>query len=86
MLNILLLGFVLNNISLIPHLFLYVSHNEKAITLIMGIALAINLTLNFLLIPDFGIYGAAFSFLLTYCFVLLFKSVRAYRVWKQIVV
>lgn len=86
MLGILLIGFVLNNISLIPHLFLYVSHKEKSITVIMGIALAINLSLNLILIPKFGIYGAAYSFLITYVAVLILKSISALRVWKRIAV
>jgi O-antigen/teichoic acid export membrane protein len=84
LLYIFLLGFVFNNLSLIPHLFLYVSHDEKAITVIMAVSFIINLGLNLILIPKFGILGAAYSFMITYFTVLLLKLLRAQFKWRKI--
>lgn len=86
LLYILLLGFVLNNISLIPHLFLYVCHDEKMITVIVGIAFFINIALNLILVPMIGIEGAAYSFLITYLCILLLKLIRALAKWRKIAV
>ncbi|MDO6471580.1 polysaccharide biosynthesis C-terminal domain-containing protein [Maribacter sp. 1_MG-2023] len=84
LLYIFLLGFVFNNLSLIPHLFLYVSHDEKAITVIMAVSFVINLGLNLVLIPKFGILGAAYSFVITYFTVLVLKLLRAQIKWREI--
>lgn len=86
LLHLLLFGFVLHNISLIPHVFLYVCHDEKRISLIMGCAFVVNLTLNLILIPDLGINGAAYSFVATYLVILLFKSIRAIIKWRKLAV
>ena len=83
LLYILLLGFLFNNLSLIPHLFLYINHDEKAITVIMAISFLFNLALNLLLIPKFGILGAGYSFMATYLIVLLLKLLRAQFRWRQ---
>lgn len=84
LLYILLLGFLFNNLSLIPNLFLYISHDEKAVTLIMALSFLLNLALNLLLIPKFGILGAAYSFMVTYLSVLLLKILRAQFKWSKI--
>ncbi|MBC8766913.1 oligosaccharide flippase family protein [Arenibacter sp. BSSL-BM3] len=86
LLNILVFGFILYNISLIPHLFLYVCHAERAITLIMGLAFMLNLVLNFLLVKEFNILGSAYSFLITYSVILIFKSIWAYIKWQKLIV
>ena len=86
LLYLLLGGFVLYNAALIPHLFLYVCLDEKIISLIMGIALLINLSLNFFLIPKFGVNGAGYSFLITYAIIFSFKSTRAIVIWRKLVV
>jgi O-antigen/teichoic acid export membrane protein len=86
LLYLLLFGFVLHNISLIPHVFLYVCHDEKRISLIMGGAFVVNLTLNLILITDLGINGAAYSFVATYLAILLFKSLRAIIKWRKLAV
>jgi O-antigen/teichoic acid export membrane protein len=86
LLYIFLLGFLFNNLSLIPHLFLYISHDEKAITVIMAVSFLLNLSLNLLLIPKFGILGAGYSFIVTYFTVLLLKLLRAQFKWRKTVV
>ena len=48
----------------------------------MGIGSIINITLNFLLIPKFGLYGAAFVTLLTQSFVLLFTYFKFSKIIK----
>ncbi|MGO4919924.1 hypothetical protein [Maribacter spongiicola] len=85
-LYLLLIGFVLHNTSLIPHVFLYVCHDERKISLIMGCAFIVNLVLNLFMIPEFGIMGAGYSFVITYIVVLVFKSIRAIMKWKKVVV
>lgn len=86
LLYIILLGFFFNNLSLIPHLFLYINQDEKAITVIMAISFLLNLTLNLILIPKFGIIGAGYSFMATYFIVLLLKLLRAQFKWRKTMV
>ncbi len=86
LLYLLIIGFVLHNASLIPHVFLYVCHDEKKISLIMGCAFAVNLSLNLILISDFGINGAGYSFVVTYMVIVVFKSIRAMIKWRKLVV
>jgi len=83
LLYLLLIGFVLNNISLIPHLYLYIIEEEKVIMKIMGVSLFLNLGLNFFAIPRFGIVGAGYAFILTYSLVLLLKSISARNKWTK---
>lgn len=78
-----LVGFVFNNISLIPHVYLYVSNNEKSIMHITGLAFILNLFLTFYFIDIYGIIGAAFSFVCTYIFILISKSIVGYVLWKK---
>jgi O-antigen/teichoic acid export membrane protein len=85
LLYILLLGFVFNNMSLIPHIFLYICHEEKTIMKIMGFSFLFNIVLNLVLIPLFGINGAGYSFLLTYIFIFLVKTINGFIKWKKIV-
>lgn len=83
LLYLLIISFILNNLSLIPHLFLYVCHKDKKITWIMGISFLLNLSLNLILIPHFGMTGAAYAFLLTYSCVLILKAITAIKLWRK---
>lgn len=85
-LYLLLIGFVLHNTSLIPHVFLYVCHDEAKISLIMGLAFIVNLALNLLMIPKLGIMGAGYSFVITYVVIVVFKTIRAIIKWRSVVV
>jgi O-antigen/teichoic acid export membrane protein len=70
---ILILAFVILNISYLPHYILYVQDADKAI---MGCTLSgavINIAGNFILIPHFGMMGAAISILLSYLVILGLK-------------
>lgn len=86
LLYLLVIGFVLHNISLVPHVFLYVCHDEKRISAIMGLAFLVNLALNLVFIPKFGINGAGYSFLATYIVIVVLKSLRAILKWRILVV
>lgn len=83
LLKLLFIGFILNNMSLVPHIFLYILEDEKVIMTIMAIAFVLNLGLNVTLVPRYGIDGAAYSFIATYSLVFLLKAVRAYIKWKK---
>lgn len=85
-LYLLLIGFVLHNTSLIPHVFLYVCHDEAKISLIMGLAFMVNLVLNLFMIPKLGIMGAGYSFVITYVVIVVFKTIRAIIKWRSVVV
>lgn len=84
LLILLLIGFILNNISLIPHIFLYILEDEKTIMVIMAMGFVLNLGLNIILVPEYGIEGGAYSFIATYSLVFLLKGARAYIKWKKI--
>lgn len=83
LLYLLLFGFIVNNLSLIPHLYLYVVEDEIAITVIMGLAFLVNIILIYWLVPVHGIYGAAFSFVSTYFIILILKLLRANYKWRK---
>lgn len=85
MLTVILIGFVVYNLSLIPHIYLYVSNNEKSIMYITGIALLVNLLLTFYFINAFGVIGVAYSLLCTYMFMLISKSFIGYKKWKKLI-
>lgn len=83
LLYLLLFGFMLNNFSLIPHLYLYITEDEIAITVIMALAFLANILLIYWLLPVFGITGAAFSFVFTYLLILILKLFRANYKWRK---
>lgn len=59
------LGFFFNAIFGIGEHLLNLSGNQKTLTKIFSLALLLNITLNFLLIPNFSIQGAAFASMLS---------------------
>lgn len=59
--RILLLGASIYCLSNIGHYLLYINNQEKLIMLASIAGLAGNIVMNFLLIPVYGLYGAAFS-------------------------
>ena len=70
---ILILAFVILNVSYLPHYILYVQDADKVI---MGCTLSgaiVNIAGNFLLIPHFGMIGAAVSILVSYLVILSLK-------------
>jgi O-antigen/teichoic acid export membrane protein len=83
LLSLILGGFFLYNISLIPHLFLYVSNNEKSIMIVTGIALIINVILTFCYVKVLGVKGVAYSFICTYAFMFISKSIISFKIWRQ---
>jgi len=83
LLQILLIGFLMNNLSLIPHIYLYIVEDEKFITFIMAFSFLVNVTLNMLLIPKFEIMGSAYSLVVTYLTVFLLKTIRAAFKWNK---
>jgi len=62
------------NISLIFHYILYVRKNDFAIVKATLVAAFTNILLNFALIPDWGINGAALSTLLSFVMLVLMKA------------
>ena len=85
MLTYILIGFVFWNTSLIPHIFLYISNNEKVLMYITGLAFIVNVSSTFYLINLYGVFGVALSFVITYFFMLLCKSYISYRIWKRVI-
>ena len=65
--------------SFIPHYGLFVRHKDKQIFFSTVIAVIVSLTLNFFLVPRFGITGAAYSCLTGYSLLLLLKLAFLYR-------
>ncbi len=70
---ILILAFVLLNISYLPHYILYVQDADKVIMWCTLLGAIVNLAGNFLLIPHLGMIGAAISILLSYLVILGLK-------------
>ncbi len=84
LLMLLLVGFIFNNFSLIPHLFLYINHNENKIMHVTGFSFLCNFILNIYLIKSFGLIGAAYSFIITYGIFFILKTIIALNQWKKI--
>ncbi|MEE9361872.1 MAG: polysaccharide biosynthesis C-terminal domain-containing protein [Cellulophaga sp.] len=74
-------GNIFFNLSLAPHIILYGFHKDKQLILPVVIACGVNLLLNFILIPLFGIFGAGLSTLVGFIIIYLMKT---YSVLKQI--
>ncbi|RJX18279.1 MAG: flippase [Desulforudis sp.] len=64
---LLAVGQFVNAISGSSGMFLNMTGNQNVLRNIMTLAAVINLSLNFLLIPNFGINGAAFSAMISLC-------------------
>ena len=74
---------VLFNFSMIYHYHLYVRHKDRLIVLTMIISAIVNLCLNYVLIPLYGIYGAAFATLASFILIFILKMVFAKNVLKK---
>jgi O-antigen/teichoic acid export membrane protein len=71
---ILLLGSVIQNISFVPHYDLYARSIDRDLMWSTILAAALNVVLNFLWIPKFGIIGAAWATTVAYIMLLITKS------------
>jgi len=71
---ILLLGSVIQNISFIPHYDLYARSIDRDLMWSTILAAALNVVLNVLWIPKFGIIGAAWATTAAYIMLLITKS------------
>ena len=84
---IILLGNIMLNLSFVYHYLLYAYKKDRAILLPSLYAALMNLVLNILFVPYFGIIAAAWSTLFSFSFILFLK--RKYwlktkpRVWKK---
>ena len=54
--------------------------NEKIVSKVMLLSLVIDLVLCFIMIPKYGIYGAAFSAVITQ---VIWNSIFTYLIWKR---
>lgn len=70
---VLLTANVFFNISLIPHVVLYALHKDREIIIPVILACLVNLALNFILLPAFGIVGAAIATLVSFLLIMIFK-------------
>lgn len=77
---VLLLSNIVLNISNIPHYMLYVTKKDRLIMYTTVGGALINIVLNFLLIPRFGLKGAALASLLSFVCILLSKYACVRRV------
>lgn len=68
-----LLGMFLKNLSLIPSIYLYVSHRENVILKITFIAFLLGFGATFFLLDTYGLKGAAFGFILSYFLMFILK-------------
>lgn len=74
---------VLFNISMIYHYHLYVRHADKSIITTMILAAIANVLLNILLIPLYGIYGAAYATLISFVLILVLKYYFSMKIIKE---
>lgn len=74
---------VLFNISMIYHYHLYVRHQDKSIIISMVLAAIANVVLNLILIPIYGIYGAAIATFISFVMILTLKFIFAKKVIRE---
>ena len=74
---------VLFNISMIYHYHLYVRHQDKSIIISMVLAAIANVILNLILIPIYGIYGAAIATFISFVMILTLKFIFAKKVIRE---
>jgi len=84
LLYILLAAFFLLNIATIPNIILYVVKRDKDLMIISALTFAFNIVLNFLLLKEYNIYGAAIALLLSYLINLIATSYKANLSWKKL--
>lgn len=71
----LLIGYVFQSLSLIPHYILYIKRKDKAL-LSISIAIAISsFILNWLLVSSYGLFGASLALLFSYVLSFLIKII-----------
>mgnify|MGYP003668624404 CR=1 FL=1 len=70
---VLLIGNVLFNLSLIPHMILYAKHKDKQLFMPVIIACITNFILNIVLVPYYGILGAGISTFVSFLIVAIMK-------------
>ena len=75
-LQILLIGVLLFIVAGINHSIIAATGNPKAVTKIVFVAAALNIIINFLLIPRFGIEGAALATAASYAAALLLSTAK----------
>lgn len=73
----LLMSILVLNISFVPHYILYVQEKDKIIRTITVLGAVINVILNIMFIPYFGIAGAAVATIISFVFILLIKKVNS---------
>ena len=70
---VLLMANVFFNISLIPHVVLYALHKDREIITPVVFACLINVVLNFILLPIFGMVGAAIATFVSFLLIMVLK-------------
>ncbi len=70
---------VVFNISMIYHYILYVAHKDRLIIFSSVIAAIANVVLNLILIPIYGIYGAAIATFVSFSTIFVLKFIFARR-------
>ena len=76
---IIALGYLISQASGIFNLMIYQEKKTQAVMIITIVSALINIGLNFLLIPYFGIYGAAYATVLSFLVVFIFSFFYAKR-------
>jgi len=72
---ILSLGYVIYALLSIPLLYVYRARKTKLVALISTSSLVINILMNYILIPKYGIYGAAYATLIAYSFMFVLSII-----------
>lgn len=72
---ILSLGYVIYALLSIPLLYVYRARKTKVVALISTSSLVINILMNYILIPKYGIYGAAYATLIAYSFMFVLSII-----------
>ncbi len=77
--SIVLSGYVLSVLSILPYYSMYVRHKDWLITGTTVIAAVVNIILNMVFIPIYGLEGAAYATLVAFAVVLGFRSLIVFR-------
>ena len=82
MMQCLLIGFVAMALFLAVNQPLFYERRTGLLSLISGSGLALNIAINFWLIPQFGVWGSVIAYILAYCFMAILTLWLTNRIYK----
>ena len=80
--SVVLAGYILSILSMIPYYSMYVRHKDWALAATVLTGALMNIILNIILIPTYGLYGAAYSTVIAFMLILVLRTAISYKIQR----